>query len=674
MASSDDFKAQLKTGNLTEALALALSKAVELKITTWVTAAEDVETTQTKPGHRLCTHINTIEGKIENEIGDQFIGNGRYRELQQFHLEQVAQSNQIIQSNLKSLQKLFEVMIAMGYQGTATAVFEPNTNQVESQLLPPVKEFTDATPVNESVASAVEESSISPNSLTENVIPAASVAAATAAFLTIPEESLDELGEEEEDDDWDDSVLDLLESLPVQSPDQAEDLYSDMDEDWRNFIKEDESPEPEELDLPVNLGRASLAPENLNLLPTFSELNVEQLNSQKDEDLGDIVTENLSPKLVVGQDEERLNWEDSESSSELPEPSIETPNSENEQDWGDLIEEEEPYQDESDLVTAELSGNQGRDSFYLDDFRSPPTSAEPPLELANSAEDDEDWGDLIEDEQSPEPDNLIPSMDSLDLEAEDEWDDWIVEDSEPLQNTPVMTIDSLDVSEDHDWADFEENSDPFTTAPTSTASESSSEDDEDWDDFASDELEPYTPMIDLDANVGDDFNLSDQLENLNSEESAIQETDHPDLLDENQNIDASTAQELHQDLNNSASQSEEIPPPQENDRDLMDVLFKETEFQQNQPHPATDDDLDVDIREEDLFADDMQFEQLTANASARITNSFTVMPAESDQEVETQDSDSLIVSEDDLKHQAQSDKQRMPPPPPPPSRLPNQNY
>lgn len=668
MASSDDFKAQLKTGNITEALALALSKAVELKITTWVTSDQDVETAQPKPGHRLCTHINTIEGEIENEIGDQFIANGRYRELQQFHLEQVAQSNQIIQSNLKSLQKLFEVIIAMRHQGVTTPVLEPNANQFESQLLPPVQELRDATFVTAPPGSAIEESGINQNLLTDNVVPAAlSVAGATAAFLAIPEDSLEELDEEEDDDDdWDDSVLDLLESLPVESPDQANNFNSDMDEDWRNFIEEDESPEPEELDLPVNLGSRGLAPENLNSLPTFSELNVEQLNSQKDEDLGDLITENLSPKLVVGQDEEKLNWSDSDSSPVLPEPSIEQPNSAENEDWGDLITEEEP-ENESDLVTADLSDNQAWNNLNLDDFRSPPVSVESNLELTNSAED-EDWGDLIVEEESPKPDNLIPSMESLDLEEEDEWDDWVVEESEPLQETPAITIDALDVSGDNDWADFEENSDPFAVAPTPEASASSSEGNEDWDDFAPDELEPYTPVMDVDANVGADFDLSDALGNLNAEESVIQETDHPDLLDENLNTDSGLSQEL----NGFAPQSETIHLPQATDSDLMKMLLEETEPQQSQPHFATDDHHGVE-RQEDLFAD-MQFEELTTDAGAAFTGSFTLTPTDSEQEVITQDSESLVVSEDDLGHHATSDEQRVPPPPPPPSRLPNQNH
>lgn len=674
MASSDDFRQQLKTGNITEALAWSLTKAVDLKITTWVSSTEDtIETAQTKPGHRLRSRINTIEGEIENEIGDQFIGNGPYRELRQFHLEQVAQSHQIIQSNLKSLQKLFEVVIAMRSQSAATPVLETDAYQFESQLLPPAQELTSATLVTEPPASAVEAPNISPNSLTDHLVPAAlSVAGVTAAFLAMPGDSPDELEEEEEDeedeDDWDDSVLDLLESLPVESPDQTEDLDSDMDEDWRNFIDEDDLPEPEALDLPINPGWRRFNLTDFQPSPTSSELNIESLNAQKDEDLADLVTDNHSPESVVSeslvdQDQETLNLEEEESSPILVPPIIDAPNLQHDQDWEDLIED----QPASDQVTADLSENQGWQSLNLEDFRSPSPAAESNLEQAN-AEDDQDWGDLIEDELSPEPDHLIPSMESLDLEEEDEWDDWVVEESESLQATPTIQIDSLDVSGDNDWDDFDDNSDLFAAIPTPTRAESSSEGNEDWDDFAPDELEPYTPVIDVDANVGADFDLSDAFENLTPDESAIQETDHPDLCSENQNTDAST----EQDLNGFSSHSETINLPPAADNDLVEVLFGDTEPQDTQNHPAADDDYSAKIREDELFAD-IQFEELTADASDSVTGSFTITPADLEPEVITQNSESLIVSEDDLEPHATSGEQRVPPPPPP-SRLPSQNH
>ena len=111
MAASEEFKAQLKAGKIVDALTLALSEAVDLEITTWVSPASgNSDSDSPLPGHRLRTHINLIEGKIENEVGDQFLENGSYSELHKFHLEQVKEGRQTIQKNLESLQKMFVVL------------------------------------------------------------------------------------------------------------------------------------------------------------------------------------------------------------------------------------------------------------------------------------------------------------------------------------------------------------------------------------------------------------------------------------------------------------------------------------------------------------------------------------------------------------------------------------
>lgn len=164
MASSDDFRKQLKAGNITEALALALSEALELKITTWVASTEDeVQAEEAKPGERLRTRINLIEGDIDNEVGDRFLNTGPYRELRQLHLEQVAQGNKIIQSNLKSLQKLFEVLVALRYPNSSPRFVSPDLAGVESPLLPAIDTFPEA-PFVESPASTSEELFESPSS------------------------------------------------------------------------------------------------------------------------------------------------------------------------------------------------------------------------------------------------------------------------------------------------------------------------------------------------------------------------------------------------------------------------------------------------------------------------------------------------------------------------------
>jgi hypothetical protein len=115
MATSDDFKEQLKAGKIVDALTLALSEAVELEITTWVSSAKSDANTSLEADHpsadcRMRTRLNILEGNIDNEVGTQFIGNGPYTELRQFHQEQVQEGRQIVQQNLDNLQHLFTIL------------------------------------------------------------------------------------------------------------------------------------------------------------------------------------------------------------------------------------------------------------------------------------------------------------------------------------------------------------------------------------------------------------------------------------------------------------------------------------------------------------------------------------------------------------------------------------
>lgn len=115
MATSDDFKEQLKAGKIVDALTLALGQAVELEITTWVSssnseAKNSSEADQPPADCRMRTRLNIVNGDIDNEVGTQFIGNGPYTELRQFHMEQVQEGPQMIQQNLENLQELFTVL------------------------------------------------------------------------------------------------------------------------------------------------------------------------------------------------------------------------------------------------------------------------------------------------------------------------------------------------------------------------------------------------------------------------------------------------------------------------------------------------------------------------------------------------------------------------------------
>ncbi|MEH1997819.1 MAG: hypothetical protein V7L00_03420 [Nostoc sp.] len=102
--------------DIIDAIKTAIVEVVELEITTWVpdssTQLEELQSQQiAKPGNRMYTRINLIDGDINNEVGSQFVGSGSYTELRDFHLSQVKESREIMQKNIESLQKLYGFFI-----------------------------------------------------------------------------------------------------------------------------------------------------------------------------------------------------------------------------------------------------------------------------------------------------------------------------------------------------------------------------------------------------------------------------------------------------------------------------------------------------------------------------------------------------------------------------------
>ena len=111
MTAIEQFKDKIKAGEIYDALALAMSEAIELKITTWVASSEtDNLDDDSKPGYRMRTRINLVDGEVENEIGREFATNPAYEELQKLHLEQVRQGREIILNNLASLQTMLATL------------------------------------------------------------------------------------------------------------------------------------------------------------------------------------------------------------------------------------------------------------------------------------------------------------------------------------------------------------------------------------------------------------------------------------------------------------------------------------------------------------------------------------------------------------------------------------
>ena len=558
MASSDNFREQLKAGNLAEALALALTQATQLKITTWVASgSEMLEVGQLKPGHRLQTQINSLEGAIKNEIGDQFLGNGPYRELLQFHLDQVTQGNVIIQNNLKSLEKLFEVLVALRQQAGTQPTLELELPNVEPPPLLP-----------DTISPEIEFPIPPPEVEVENV-------ALVEEVVEVPESAI------------------ALEVPPDVTPLQTQDVS----------VREEISPLEEEVSPLEEISTLEEEVSPLEKISTLEELSL----TEPDEDEDDSVLD-LFESLPVS-----------------PRPTLDTLDLQTDEEWEDFAEEE-PL---PELTTSESDTNEDWGILELEDFEPSPLSPEPDIEEFKAQLDAEE-SDKVELEL--EPNQPIPSLDSLDLESDEDWDDWVVDEPETKDQS------SLEGQEDEDWGDLVEDFDPFAATPPLNGLASDSDLDEDWDNFAVEELEPYSDITEVDSS----FASSDPLADLSPAESTLFQTENPDLHKSEQ-LQSFTDESL--DL--SSQLSDESDWSQDESLNPMDVLFGESESSDKELDLTTPDDNEAQSMEEMLF-NEMSFEE------------FLV-----------EEFDPLAGSEDDWDDNPKSTEQGEPPPPPPPTRFPN---
>ncbi|HBB30876.1 MAG TPA: hypothetical protein DDZ80_12940 [Cyanobacteria bacterium UBA8803] len=618
MASSDEFREQLKAGNITEALALALGEAAKLRITTWVASgSEDLTVARAKPGYRLRTHINTVEGAIENEIGDQFLGNGPYRELLPFHLEQVNQGNQMIENNLKSLQKLFEVLVTLRHEAATHPTIESEWTPLESQLLP--------SPSLEEAELAIEPQ--------ELAIADGGGMAESAIAEEMPAGGLAIEPQESGVTDWDLAERAVAEEMP------AEGLAIEPQEsgvtDW-------------------DLAESSLLEETAEA--TAAEVAIKPQEFLLEED--------ITPKVVLPDSQEALAElpdEDGaildflESLPEPPSPGPESLDQElDEDEWEDFVEEELQLESElSELPVGDedweiLTEDWG--SLTLEEFEPPPESPEAGIEISEIPlnEDREDTVKLQE--PAPEPETPVQRLESLEANADEDWDDWIVEDSEMRGGR------SLGLVEEEEWGDLTADFDPFA-APSLTDSPSDLEIDEDWDEFAVEELQPYAETIDVESS----FELSDPLEELASPESELNVTDKVDL---SKNLETDALKETGEPLDEL-----DRPPPmaetkdwlEEPSNESMEFLFEDSESSDNPFDSDILDDGEAYTMEEALF-DEISLEEF---------EEFSIPIEESEMEMDSDDFEPLLESDDDWDDDPNPGRKQEPPSPPPPTRFSN---
>lgn len=231
MTSSEEFKQAIKAGNINEAFLVAMSNAPALNITTRI-IKNGSNPQQPQTDNYLRTEIDLIEGKIENEISEQFTGD-RYREIKQFHLEQVTQGHQTIQHNLISLQRMFQLMSAFQQQqATQHLDWVDIAADVNQESLPdqPKINHLSGNKIPEALAAgaiATPTPTVSPTNLDSTV---------DKSELQLP--AFEPEAKEDDDDEDQDMVNDLLSLADLDEP--SEDLPPEA-EDWGEWLEEPET-------------------------------------------------------------------------------------------------------------------------------------------------------------------------------------------------------------------------------------------------------------------------------------------------------------------------------------------------------------------------------------------------------------------------------------------------
>jgi hypothetical protein len=226
MTSSEDFKQAIRAGNISEAFLVAMSNAPELNITTKIVTAEGhkIDADDSQMDNYLHTHINLIEGKVENEIGEKLTGD-RYSEIKQFHIQQVTQGHQTIQHNLISLQKMFQLMSSFQQQQATHTNWVDIAADVNRESLPtqPNGKLYGYTP-NALEASKIDNQSRANQNLTQ-------------INEHNPEPQLPSFEEDEQDDQM---VNDLLSLADIDSvTESVETATAENQPDWSEWLDEE---------------------------------------------------------------------------------------------------------------------------------------------------------------------------------------------------------------------------------------------------------------------------------------------------------------------------------------------------------------------------------------------------------------------------------------------------
>ena len=336
MGASEEFKEAIKKGKLAEALMLAMSQAVELKITTWV-ATPETEATG-KKGKRLKTKFNLIEG-IENEIGEELIG--KYQELQKLHFSQVAAGSETIKNNLESLEKM---LILMGNIQQNDQLEEENyyLSSAENESLTIEAEKRAVNLVKEQEELETEEEKI----IDLRVGKTTEEEKEAIALNIETEENLEIVGQQDEEKQ--DEIVELeIENIAVEAiPEGEEEKIFETEFKIENI--EEATPQAEEEKIfETELATENIEEETLKWEEEAQTETKEELTSEEEwEEL--LETDEVKNETSSAEDEDWGDWmtEEAEETSKIP--NLEALDLEDDRDWEEELETSEEINSEKD--------------------------------------------------------------------------------------------------------------------------------------------------------------------------------------------------------------------------------------------------------------------------------------------------------------------------------------
>jgi hypothetical protein len=253
MTSSDEFRKALRAGKLTDAFVLAMSKAHQLNITTSI-AFPEKNSSQSATSSSLRTRLDLVEGKIDNEIDEQFLGNPLYQQVQQFHRQQVNRGHHTIAQNLETLQQMFRLLVTLQKQQLEGNYREFGWLDVATESLPVEKALRQhpqsGIAKNDTAAETAEE--VSPPAEKVNSDNSGAAALASRDRLTTPTSIESELDRQEEKETGVESTA--IESIEAEAETRSyilslKDLETDNEEvistqgeeeDWGDWLEEDD--------------------------------------------------------------------------------------------------------------------------------------------------------------------------------------------------------------------------------------------------------------------------------------------------------------------------------------------------------------------------------------------------------------------------------------------------